>query len=163
MEKKSIKAVLNTANHGNAWVTGTVGDYDFEAKVFNEPSKRGINKGKVVQLSIYNNDLQSPTFRTCIIDYDKKWIKKPTKTDKPYYDAVMELLAEVRNTNKVEIDLTIWATPSTIADELGFKGKDRTQRITNWIKRKKVVSWSIDKLNLVLVDRTTIPKDLIKK
>lgn len=61
------------------------------------------------------------------------------------------------NKTKVVIDLTKWVTPKQLAIELGYEGDATTQRISNWIRRNKVTVWRIDELNIVLVDRSTIP------
>ena len=59
--------------------------------------------------------------------------------------------------NTITIDLNKWATPKQLAIELGYEGEASTQRISNWIRRNKVTVWRIDELNIVLIDRSTIP------
>ena len=59
--------------------------------------------------------------------------------------------------NTITIDLNKWATPKQLAIELGYKGESNTQRISNWIKRNKVTAWRIEELNIVLIDRDTLP------
>jgi hypothetical protein len=61
------------------------------------------------------------------------------------------------DSNTVTIDLDKWATPKQLASELGYGGEANTQRISNWIRRQKVTVWRIEELNIVLVDRNTIP------
>jgi hypothetical protein len=77
------------------WVSGTVGEYTFEAKLFDDPSTYGINNGRISKLSIYNDQKRIENrdfFAACIVNYDRGWDIKPTKESRPYYKAVLKLL-----------------------------------------------------------------------
>lgn len=67
------------------WVNGTVGEYTFEAKLFDDPSSFGIGNGRVSKLSIYHTT-------DCIVNYDRGWDIKPSKGAQPYYKSVLALL-----------------------------------------------------------------------
>lgn len=45
-------------NAGNGWYTGRVDDYEIEAKVYDRPSRFGINEGRVSKLYLYMNGAQ---------------------------------------------------------------------------------------------------------
>ena len=80
---------------GENWVSGTVGKYQFESKLFDEGSLFGINNGRVSKLSIWDQEISKRDgsfFAGCIVNYDRGWDIEPTEENKPYYDAVMELL-----------------------------------------------------------------------
>lgn len=90
-----ITANFTTFGFDSNWVSGNVGEYVFEAKLFDYGSEFGINKGRVSKLSIYPH---GKTFKDVlkgtggdIINYDRGWDIKPTKQTKPYFDAVMVL------------------------------------------------------------------------
>ena len=66
-------------------IRGHVKDYQFEAKVDESNTRYGINGGKVSKLIIKNKF-------GIIVDYDKKWNVRPTKTLLPYFNDVMSQL-----------------------------------------------------------------------
>lgn len=89
------KAELISFPFDSNWVSGTVGDYTFEAKLFDDPSTYGINNGRVSKLSIYSEKKRIETgnfFAACIVNYDRGWDIKPSKENRPYFKAVMRLL-----------------------------------------------------------------------
>jgi len=86
INESKIKAEFTKFSKKDNWVKGIVGDYKFEAKLFDEPSMYGINDGRVSKLSI--TDKQN----NWVINYDRGWDIEVTKKTKPYFDAVMELL-----------------------------------------------------------------------
>jgi hypothetical protein len=69
------------------WVEGLVGEIKFAAKIYDEPSIFGINKGRVSKLSLRSKD-------GILVNYDRGWDKRPHEEIKPYYKAVMKLLKE---------------------------------------------------------------------
>jgi hypothetical protein len=69
------------------WVSGTVGGYTFEAKLFDDPSPFGIAKGRVSKLAIYD-----PIAQKQVVNYDRGWDIKPADGIKAYHNAVMKLL-----------------------------------------------------------------------
>ncbi len=92
---KTITAIFTKWVKGENWVSGTVGDYRFNAKLFDEDSTFGINNGRVSKLSIWNEDIRQKEqnfFAGCIVNYDRGWDIKPVKKYTKYYNAVMVLL-----------------------------------------------------------------------
>lgn len=90
-----ITAILTDFPFDSNWVKGTVGDYTFEAKLFDNGSTYGINNGRISKLSIYNDGervAKRNFFAAYIVNYDRGWDIKPTKEAKPYFKAVIELL-----------------------------------------------------------------------
>lgn len=88
-----ITAVFTKFPFDSNWVSGTVGHYTFEAKLFDDPSTYGIKNGRVSKLSIYDRSkIKDSFFDGCIVNYDRGWDIRPKKEDKPYYNAVMALL-----------------------------------------------------------------------
>jgi hypothetical protein len=90
-------AYFTTFDETSNWVSGRVGKYYFEAKLFDVGSEFGIKKGRVSKLTIWDKvDKEisgwKDIFKGCIVNYDRGWDTKPTKEFKPYYDAVMSLL-----------------------------------------------------------------------
>ena len=86
MKKEKLIAEFTSFPSMSNWVEGKVGKYKFQAKLFDNGSIFGIDKGRVSKLSIGNEG------ELCIVNYDRGWDKKPNKNAKPYFDAVMELL-----------------------------------------------------------------------
>ena len=68
------------------WVKGKVGDdYWFEAKLYDSGSSFGIDDGRVSKLRIRYKGGD-------VVNYDRGWDIRPTKTHKPAYNAIMSLL-----------------------------------------------------------------------
>lgn len=68
------------------WVEGDCGDYTFQAKVFDEPSKYGINKGCVSQLLIKDYDGE------WVVNYDRGWDVRPDREVKSVYKKILNFL-----------------------------------------------------------------------
>lgn len=60
---------------------------------------------------------------------------------------------------KNSIDINVWVTQQSLANELGVK----VQTVHNWIKRKRIASKKIEGSRLVLVDKTSIVPAKINK
>ncbi len=90
-------------NKGNGWVGGTCGDYNFEAKVYDDSGAGyGINKGRVSKLAIYDEEerqYKNNYIDACSVYYDREWLKKPKGKVKDCYD---ELIEELENYRGVE-------------------------------------------------------------
>lgn len=72
------------------WTFGIVGGVPFEAKIFDEPSKYGINKGRISKLYIKD-----------VCSYDRGWNEKPhTKRGKELLRAVLEQFAVKKPTEQ---------------------------------------------------------------
>ena len=78
--EKIIAEFTDFTNESN-WVSCIVGNFTFEAKLFDSGSMFGINNGRV-----------RDTSKKEIVSYDRGWDTEPCRRDKPYYNAVMELL-----------------------------------------------------------------------
>lgn len=71
-----------TGNVDDYWQTGTVGDYKFEAKVYDEGSDYGIDAGRISKLQVKDKDNKT------VAAYDRGWDVKPTdaRAEKAVYD-----------------------------------------------------------------------------
>lgn len=90
-----IKAEILSFPFDSNWVSGKVGDFTFEAKLFDNGSTFGINNGRVSKLSIYDDAKRlayHDFFKACIVNYDRGWDIRPSKENKPIFNAVMALL-----------------------------------------------------------------------
>ena len=84
--KNEIKAEFTQFNNDSNWCNGKVGPYNFEAKLFDEGSDFGIKKGRVSKLYVTSKT------EGYVIGFDRGWDKNPTKENRPYFNAIMELL-----------------------------------------------------------------------
>lgn len=99
--KESISARLTSRvadeNISRAiWASGVVDRYEFSALILHEPTKLGIDKGRISKLSIWDPTLKENAknfIDTCIVNYDRGWDIKPSKIAQPYYDSVKSLLS----------------------------------------------------------------------
>ena len=93
-EKSGLLVEITDFDDKNNWVSGTVGELEFEAKVYNVGSVFGINDGRVSKLHIYTLSGKEFPFQTGkdIVCYDRGWDKKPSKEFKPHFDALMKAL-----------------------------------------------------------------------
>ena len=57
------------------WIEGWYKEYSFDAKVYKEPSRFGINKGRVSNITCFHDD-------KVIADYDRGWEMKPIRGTK---------------------------------------------------------------------------------
>ena len=71
---------------GNNWFKGEIDGYIVSAKVYSEPSKFGIDNGKVSKLLISDKDDKE------IISYDRGWDKRPLYEHKEIYEKVLKVL-----------------------------------------------------------------------
>jgi hypothetical protein len=58
----------------SGWESGAIGKYNFEAKVYDEPSTFGIKDGRVSKLHVYS---MVGGESVSIIEYDRGWSLKP--------------------------------------------------------------------------------------
>lgn len=67
------------------WETGTIGTYSYEAKVYEEPSKFGINGGRISILDITDSN------KKCVCFYDRMWVIEPDGDElKEVYEQILE-------------------------------------------------------------------------
>lgn len=72
------------------WVEGTVEEYIFQAKFYDEPSIYGINSGRVSKLTIWPKETN---WTTNILNYDRGWDHEPeTVHDKEIFKKVLGFL-----------------------------------------------------------------------
>ncbi len=80
------KVVITQRRGETGWVHGYYNDWTFDAKVFETPSKFGINNGKVSKLTIKDST------KKIIINYDRGWDIKPAPKDKKAYNVILKEL-----------------------------------------------------------------------
>lgn len=84
-----MKAIITEVDPDSNWVLGTIGKYGFEAKLFDEGSRFGINGGRVSILCLYQYQGQ----KECIASRDgRHWDTTPTAEQRKYFDAVLGML-----------------------------------------------------------------------
>jgi hypothetical protein len=95
MKKHTIKAKYTR----DGWVDGMIDGFRFQAKVFDESSRFGINEGRVSKLMIWDESKRQADaniFKASILNYDRGWDIKPTKAaDKEILAAVLEYLGDL--------------------------------------------------------------------
>ena len=69
------------------WVSGSVGGYAYEASVYDEPSRFGINEGRVSKLWVWTADRQDE-----LLAYDRGWDKEPSEAHRELYEALLNHL-----------------------------------------------------------------------
>jgi len=77
------------------WVSGIVDRYEFSVLVLHEPSKTGLDKGRISKLSIWDPLIRINTnnfIDSCIVNYDRGWDVRPSKIAEPYYGKVKKLI-----------------------------------------------------------------------
>ena len=68
------------------WTSGIIGSYYYEAKVYDEPSRFGIDGGRISKLAIYN------LVKKCCCQYDREWVIKPGNNEvKEIFLKIMEM------------------------------------------------------------------------
>jgi hypothetical protein len=64
---------------------------------------------------------------------------------------------------KIIIDTKKWATAKTLAKENGWNNKKNyTQRVTTMVLRYDIKTWTIDELDVRLIDRDQFNKHLVR-
>lgn len=72
------------------WIKGQINDYEYEAKVFEEGSKYGINEGNISKLCIKKDN-------EYIANYDRGWDIEPiTDEHKHILNQVVDRLEELQ-------------------------------------------------------------------
>ncbi len=76
---------------GNHYFAGHIDDYRFNAKVFSEGSKYGIDGGRVSKLWIQKT--MSEFRHATVVNYDRGWDIKPARgKDKEMYESILRCL-----------------------------------------------------------------------
>ena len=82
-----MKPAFTFFPHDENWVRGICGAYTFCALLFDEPSRFGINGGRVSKLEIRNSE------KTITANYDRGWDVKPkTEEQKAVFQSVLDFL-----------------------------------------------------------------------
>lgn len=81
-----MKAIITWVKDNN-YVEGIVGRYKFDAKVFDECSKYGIDGGRISKLTLRDENSEH-----CILNYDRGWDIEPDDEYLEHYEAIIELL-----------------------------------------------------------------------
>ena len=86
MKTEKLIAKFTNFPKDDNFVSGDIGDFQFQAKLFDGGSPFGIKGGRVSKLSIWEKNRS-----LLIINYDRGWDKKPTTANRSIFNAVMEL------------------------------------------------------------------------
>lgn len=68
------QAYFTKFGNDSNWVDGKIGKYNFQAKLFDESSDFGIEKGRVSKLAIWDEEIRQKEqnlFKACIVNYDR--------------------------------------------------------------------------------------------
>lgn len=81
----------------SVWLQGTVADYQFSAKVYNGPSKYGVNGSCVSKLTVWSESERQRLglMTVSIIDYDRGWSKKPDSEFKELLNSLIAYLSDI--------------------------------------------------------------------
>jgi hypothetical protein len=88
-----MKAEFTQFDNNSNWVKGKIDNYSFEAKLFDDGSRFGINGGRVSKLSIWDEKSRSKAndfIDDCMTYYEREWVVEPEDID--CYESVMNLL-----------------------------------------------------------------------
>ena len=67
------------------WTRGTIGEYKYWIKHYEEGSEYGINGGRISKIEIRRNG-------KTIVNYDRGWDIRPTdKEDKAFYNGLLKM------------------------------------------------------------------------
>ena len=80
-----MKAIFTGFSDDSNWVQGECGGFSFDAKVFDEDSKYGIDGGCISALCIQNQ-------YGMMANYDRGWDIEPSEEHMEYYLAIVDLL-----------------------------------------------------------------------
>lgn len=88
MQTNHIKARILGSN----WIEGTINEYHFQAKVYNEGSKFGIKNGRVSKLEVWDENCRvTGQGAGTIISYDRGWYIRPSSPEsKEILQALLE-------------------------------------------------------------------------
>lgn len=70
----------------SGWVNGSYGGYDFEAKVYNQPSAHGIDGGRISKLVIKR-------YGRVIADYNRGWVVEPKGLYKDAFEMIKSIIS----------------------------------------------------------------------
>lgn len=83
---------ISAKQNPDGWIKGKINAMGFSAKVYDEGSQFGINKGRVSKLAVWLDDILTGK-RVWIVNYDRGWDVRPkTAADKKMLAALLEYL-----------------------------------------------------------------------
>jgi len=66
----------------NGWIDGIINGFRFQAKIYDEDSKFGIENGRVSKLTVWDEQKRkSGSGSGDILSYDRGWDKKPSSSE----------------------------------------------------------------------------------
>lgn len=80
------------------WYKGVIGRYQFEAKVYDEPSTYGINEGRISKLRVWDGTMPTNAvnpFESSIMNYDREWNIEPEGAYAAMADALIARLEQL--------------------------------------------------------------------
>jgi len=86
---------ISSESQGDGWVAGNIGDFQFDAKVYDIGSQHGIKNGRVSKLTIWNPKIGNRV-TGCIANYDRGWDMEPANIEQQaLLEAVLKYLEEL--------------------------------------------------------------------
>lgn len=66
----------------NGWIDGIINEFRFQAKIYDENSRFGIENGRVSKLTVWDEQKRkSGSGSGDILSYDRGWDKKPSSSE----------------------------------------------------------------------------------
>lgn len=148
---KSVNGFSITAKQTKeGWIDGTIDGMRFQARVYDEGSRFGIEEGRVSKLAIWNEAIRKARrnfFDACTVNYDRGWDIRPKKAaDKKMLAALLEYLEslptaefweEIAEGQPFRICLTIKGYPTNVMIKIDHTGWAQVQDCLTgiWYKR----------------------------
>jgi len=84
-EELIMEAVFTRFDNEDNWVQGECGGFSFDAKLYNNPSRFGIDGGRISKLCIQNQ-------YGMMANWDRGWDIEPSEEFMEEYEAIVDLL-----------------------------------------------------------------------
>lgn len=100
---RHLQVNIDPVTDDNAWVSGKVGTgtYQFFAKVYDEPSEKGIDGGRISKLTIKRGnvdieDYPEDHWSNVIVNFDRGWdIKPQSSVEMEIFHAILDELEKI--------------------------------------------------------------------
>ena len=89
LRNKVIDTEIDVDKNANGYVKGSYGEYRFSGRVFDAPSKMGIDGGRISKLTITKDGANE-------VNYDRGWDIKPQKNNMTVYSEIKERLEHLK-------------------------------------------------------------------
>jgi len=89
LRKQVVDTEIDVDKNVNGYVKGSYGDYKFSGRVFDTPSKMGIDKGRISKLTITRDGVNE-------VNYDRGWDIKPQLNNLTVYSEIKERLEHLK-------------------------------------------------------------------